>query len=406
MPEHPRFAQGGAGVALVRNAPRNCENCGGSNLESLWRYRHDARTHAGIFRFDVNNVICSRCGFVFVSPVYDELDLAAYYGASYGAYTGAELDYDIRKRLSFLTGLAGLGSVFVEIGANKATAFHDELRSLFDKVILVDPNDSVASDFKSLADLTTDSADVLAHYFVLEHVPSASKFFRDCSRVLKQGGIMICEVPDIEIYPIEPSALQLHEHTSHFSKRILKQIAAHEGFELICLDTNLCSRPFGFASAFCKTNKTTAGVQLSEYEENRARFLGGVTKLKGARVALAGYVERAQSYEALGQTVIFWAANAVMDDFLRQYSIGSNVTIVDNDPAKVDFFDGRKVLQPHDAAEAIRNAQAIFIFTDLHRATILQQIGNVFGKFFDPAEVHVVDVLGAEAGGRRDGIAL
>jgi hypothetical protein len=100
--------------------------------------------------------------------------------------------------------------------------------------------------------------------------------------------------------------------------------------------------------------------------------------------------------EVHGQVVIFWAANAVMDEFLQLYSPGGNVTIVDNDPAKERFLCGRRVLLPRDAAGAISNADAIFIFTPHHSATILQQIGETFGKFFEPSQIHVVDTLGAE----------
>src|SRR5262249_31668672 len=146
-----------------------CENCGGGDLEQLWHGSFTARTRSGRYLFDTNDVVCRHCGFVFVSPVYDEADLAGYYADSFGAFEGALPDYDIEKRLTFLRSVEPNDVMFVEIGANRLSEFHFHLKNIFEKVVTVDLNDSVRADLGSLETLPDECADVVAHYFVLEH---------------------------------------------------------------------------------------------------------------------------------------------------------------------------------------------------------------------------------------------
>ena len=108
-------------VRVLELEPRECENCLSDDLESLSPVRYDARTRAGIYRFDSTNVICRRCGFVFVSPIYRHSDLSEYYRNSYAAFDGQEPDYDVGKRLSFLREVAPKCEVLVEIGSNRRT---------------------------------------------------------------------------------------------------------------------------------------------------------------------------------------------------------------------------------------------------------------------------------------------
>ncbi len=186
---------------VLQLEPRDCENCGGNDLEQLWQLSHDARTRVGIYRFNRTDVICRNCGFVFSSPVYRETDLAEYYMNSFAAFEGAEPDYSVEKCMAFLTKVSQKGEVFVEIGSNRPTVFHERVERLYERIRLIEPNNSVKRDDSALSDADAGIADVVAHYFVLEHVPRVRKFLRRCHDVRKIGGIMICEVPDLVSIP-------------------------------------------------------------------------------------------------------------------------------------------------------------------------------------------------------------
>src|SRR5205085_7960164 len=161
---------------VIRLQERNCENCGGSDLEQLWHQSFTARTRSGNYIFDVNNVVCTNCGFVFVSPVFNEADLTDYYASSFSAFADAAPDYDIARRLAFLDKVAPKGDLFVEVGANRPMEFHRRLKEIYGKVATVEINDSVSSDHRSLAAMPDACVAVVAHYFVLEHIPQVRKF--------------------------------------------------------------------------------------------------------------------------------------------------------------------------------------------------------------------------------------
>jgi predicted SAM-dependent methyltransferase len=376
---------------VVRLRERGCENCCGNDLEQLWHQSFTARTRNGLYQFEVNNVVCRNCGFVFVSPVFDEADLSNYYADSFGAFKDASPDYDIDKRLRFLNEVGCYGDLFVEVGANRLTDFHRRLKQLYKKVETVEINDSVTSDHRSLKAMNDACADVVAHYFVLEHIPDVRKFLKECVRVLRESGMMVCEVPDVEVYPEDPSALQLHEHTNHFSREVLRGLAQQVGLVELLVSTEQCSRPFGFVSAFRKSPAVCERDNISQYQRNRELVLAGIRKISRSDSKLEDWCMMLQDYQQSGSGVILWAANDLMAGFLARCSSFSRITIVDSNPEKAAVFRPLEVLTPAAAASEIKRADGIFIFTKFHAADILRQIELVLGKTFATRSVHIVD---------------
>jgi SAM-dependent methyltransferase len=377
---------------VIRLRDRNCENCRGNDLEQLWHHSFTARTRSGQYRFDVNNVICRNCGFVFVSPVFDEADLDDYYEGSFGAFVDAAPDYDIEKRLTFLNEVIGGGDLFVEVGANRPTEFHRLLKSIYREVRTVELNDSVTSDHRSLAEMPDACADVVAHYFVLEHLPQVRTFLKECARVLRDGGVMVCEVPDILVYPEDPSSLQLHEHTNHFSREVLCELAEQVGFVALSVSAEHCSRSFGFSVALRKSVSEKAHIATTgQYQQNRRLFMAGVGKIERSDAEIERSCRTFQSYQEKGYGVVLWAANDVMAKFLDRCSSLGSATIVDSNPEKANVFRPLAVFTPDAAADKIRKADGIFIFSKFHAADILRQIERSLGKTFDREAVQVID---------------
>jgi len=380
---------------VIRLQERNCENCGGSDLEQLWHQSFTARTRSGNYIFDVNNVVCTNCGFVFVSPVFNEADLTDYYASSFSAFADAAPDYDIARRLAFLDKVAPKGDLFVEVGANRPMEFHRRLKEIYGKVATVEINDSVSSDHRSLAAMPDACVDVVAHYFVLEHIPQVRKFLKECARVLRDGGVMVCEVPDILVYPQDPSALQLHEHTNHFSREVLHELAEQAGLIEFSAGAEHCSRSFGFAAAFRKSASVGARVAAADqYRRNGELFLAGVRTLERSEAELDRSYRTFEDYQKCGAAVILWAANDVMARFLGRCSGLGNATIVDSNPEKANVFRPRKVSTPDAVVDEIRKAEGIFIFTKFHAPAILEQIKSSLGKTFDSQTVYVIDPFG------------
>jgi len=376
----------------VRMLPRDCECCGGQIVESLWRYVVDVRTRSGLTRFDVNIVVCRDCGFVFVAPVFDPTDLTRYYASAFSVFAGQAVDYDVGLRLSFLVAFTSTGSVLVEIGPNHDTEFQQALRKRFSKVVTVEPNDSVDRTHAVINTVPDAFADVVTHYFVLEHVPTISTFLDHCHRILKPDGVMICEVPDISLYPINPVALQLYEHTNHFSRSALRYCCARAGFVPLA-EAEAASRTFGFAMAFRKSSAPVYAARPDEYLANRTYVLKGLEKLQERETAFQEAKQLLLTYRERGTLAVLWAANDVMAEFLRRYPQPPTIVIIDTNPAKRSFLDGYCVMTPMDAQDAIREASAIFLFTRNHAADILESIETEVGKRFDGDKIHVVDLL-------------
>ena len=376
---------------MLELEPRDCENCLGDDLEPLSSVLYDARTRVGTYRFNSTNVICRSCGFVFVSPIYRHSDLSEYYQNSFAAYEGQQPDYDSAKRISFLADIAPHCNVLVEIGSNRRTAFHDRLSERCREIRLVELNASVEGVERSVKNVSASDADVVVHYFVLEHVARVGEFLQDCHRILRADGVMVCEVPDLAIYPRDPSGL-LYEHTNHFSVGILRQIARRNGFEFIKADSTKCSRPFGFVAGFRKVDPVDAVAQAdSEYENNRAFFLGGVAKLEEQRKSFRRVAEAVTAYQQQRKSIIFWAANELMATYFDLCPPLNSLSIFDSNPEKRHFFGRHQVSTPGQGRNKICDADAIFLFTRLHASEILNSIEAQFGKVFDPAHIHIVD---------------
>jgi hypothetical protein len=84
----------------------------------------------------------------------------------------------------------------------------------------------------------------------------------------------------------------------------------------------------------------------------------------------------------------------VLTAFLDAHPQPADIVVIDSDVRKRRFLDGRQVVLPENAADSVRTAEAIFIFTRNHARDILSAIERTFGKRFDDEQVHVVDMLG------------
>lgn len=379
-------------IRRFRYEQRACECCGGNFLEALWEHRFTARTRNSAWQFEMRHVICTGCGFAFVSPCPSAEDLRAYYEDSYSYVTAQSLDYDVRKRLDLVERHARPGAeTFLEIGSNIRTLFHERLEALFSRVITMEVNQEVDSTLDSLTGVADGTADMVASYFVLEHVPDVDRFVADCARIVKPGGVMVIEIPEIALYRDDISALIFHEHVNHFSLNSFSRIAARHGFELREGSVEACSRGFGFAAVYVKHPQAVAAEFSNEYEANRASFQAGLSRIERYFSKLRDYQARVQALCEAGKRVTLWGANANLQFFLNGFSLPAGVRVVDSSPGKKDFLGEIPVFLPAEAAEHIAGSETLLIFAgEVHKPDILRTIRENFGKTFADDQVHVI----------------
>lgn len=372
---------------------RLCEACGPSPLRPVCAWTHIAATRSQRWRFESRTVLCENCGFAFLSPCYSPEDLGRYYADSYARFSGQSLDFSPAKRLEFIRQvLSRLGRETVqgviELGGNAATSFQEELRARYGSVAAYEPNAECGSDFNDLGQVPAESYELLVHYFILEHVAAVRPFLAECRRVLRPGGVMIVEVPDLMLYPEKIDALILHEHCNHFTPENLHHLAALEGFGLVETSHELCSRPFGFVAAFEKLAEPGADPFRAEvFARNLEAITAGVQRVEAfqARVKTA-----LAELRALPEAkVVLWGANDNLIKMLPAEEQLDNAVLVDSDPRKRHYHGSMEARTPDEAVEALRSADRLILFTRLHAPAILDWIERNAGRRF--AEVLILD---------------
>lgn len=373
---------------------RVCECCGSNSYEPLWNNRFITETRNLTWNFNMSNVICKNCGFVYVSAVPNEESLNLYYGDSWTAFSGQKQDCDIEARLNLFTDFLNKDSIFVEVGSSNTRNFGARVQEKCSRYITVEINSSVNSDYKSIYDLPDSSTDVIAHYFVLEHIPNVRRFLSCCYDKLKDNGIMVVEVPDLKLYKDDLSPLILHEHLNHFTINTLTKISSQLGFELVYADNSKCSREYGFVMVLRK-NSARSKFNYNfeaEFTENKRNFERALEDVKELTRTLEYQYNRLCDNSIQGKKAVLWAANNELLRFLNGAQIPENTVVVDSNPMKRTFSDCFPVYHPDEVKEHIISSDLIFIFTQLNSEDILQYIKVKYNKVFLSDNIFVYKV--------------
>lgn len=289
--------------SVIRMPTRNrgCEACGESPLQEVYHWSHIAATRSKRWLFENRIVICKNCGFSFLSPCHEADALSSYYSDSFARFGGQALDFSPEKRLAFIEkAMSHRGGLkvegVIELGGNAATSFQEGLKAAYGEVAAYEPNAECCSDFNDAGQVPSSAFDLLVHYFILEHIPDVRAFLRQCHRMLRTGGVMVLEVPDLRLYPSMIDALILHEHCNHFTPENLRHLAALEGFKMIEVSHEMCSRPFGFVAAFERLKDSQIEpFRADAFERNLAALEGGVQRVLAFRACIQTTLESCDS---------------------------------------------------------------------------------------------------------------
>lgn len=376
----------------IRLEPRICECCGGSDLEQVWSSQSVVRRSVNTWRFPVRVAICCTCGFCFASPGPKNDDLARYHADGMSGCTGIGLPYSIENRQSVLGRYRATAGVFAEIGGNQPVEFHRCCAELFGKQISVEISEDIPAEYRSVKELPENSVDVLAHYDVLEHVPQVRKFLEDCHRALKPNGVMICEVPDIRLYPRNLLLLEF-EHVNHFSVTTLAVIAQMVGLQLIEVG-HVCSRPYGFLSVFRKTGvgADQRVVLPFEYLDALACIRGGIEQIRHNSEQLQSFRHRITEAGNRKKKITLWAVTELSRRLLENYKLPETALVVDSDPRRCTHLEneGITVFQPQDCCEHIKHSELLVICAPSYKTEILEWVTRETGKSFRAEEVVVI----------------
>lgn len=220
-----------------------CELCGRDSLILAYAPDRSAR--------GISVHICSWCGLVQSLPRLDHVPrkpAAVSSGADWG---------NVRYGKGFRTDIAleavkrfapDGGFTLLDVGSNRGR-FVDALKVACPKakITAVEPDERVADSVKGKADLhacrieqvhfRNEDFDVIHSCHTIEHLAHPARTLRDHHRVLKEGGILVLDAPNIDLIGSDDIVEEwfIDKHLYHFSARTLVSMIEHAGFEILLL---------------------------------------------------------------------------------------------------------------------------------------------------------------------------
>ena len=298
--------------------------------------------------------LCETCGLIFQQYPPDKELLDKIYKINYAAYqspfesgigSGRTKEY-----FSFIERSVDFRSIkdALEIGC-----FDGYLLSIIkDKfavdVIGCDPsagaeiagrsNIKVVKDYFSPALFDNSKFGLVILRGLLEHVVGAKIFIGEVKKILKPGGYIAIEVPDV-IYTLENVVVGdfFHEHVSYFSELTVNQLFASVGFKPVTLETS-----GGYIKAVFKNALTESQVSdvqtvaekevgnlntlFERYNKNISRFGDEIIAIKGG-------------WEESGSDVFIYGAGGHTVGYLYRVSDLINIKgVFDGDVAKIGKY--------------------------------------------------------------------
>lgn len=193
-------------------------------------------------------------------------------------------------------------------------------------------------------------ADLVACRHTLEHVASPLAFLRALRRRMRDGAVLLLEVPDVERILREGAFWDLyHEHSLYFSPRSLRTLAALAGFEELQVES-----VFGDQNLVLHARAGSEGTDPDASPDRNAtarlieEFLGEAHRgLESTRTAI-------QAESARGGRTILWGAGSKATGFLVTTGLGEEISaVVDINPDKQGSYiagSGHAVVSPEQGA--------------------------------------------------------
>lgn len=202
----------------------------------------------------LRNVLCGRCGLVFLDPMPTSADIERYYRDEYRQHYHGDSrprakallrdERGARERVALLAALLRQGDRVLDIGAGTG-AFVGAARAAGWIAQGIEPHQGFAAFAREHyhahihpttledAPLTHGSFDLVTSSHVFEHLRAPDKAFALVHQLLKPKGFFHINVPDIADPNRTPSARWHFGHVHGFTRETLSMLAWRCGFEVL-----------------------------------------------------------------------------------------------------------------------------------------------------------------------------
>lgn len=212
-----------------------CNLCGSNDAKLLFRLR-DYRLR--VDEVDWNVVQCLRCGLGYVNPRPTPGEIARYYPPSY--FSDRRLQTDRYRRQARY--VPDTGGRLLDLGTARGD-FLAVMAELGWQVAGIEPFEEAGNPhdltiyrerFPDECGLPDESYDVITAWAVLEHLHDPATAFRECSRLLRPGGRLIVQVPNLRsIYSRWAKQDDVPRHLYLFSEETLRAYGETTGLKLV-----------------------------------------------------------------------------------------------------------------------------------------------------------------------------
>ena len=236
----------------------------------------------------LETVICIGCGLIHSNPIPSKEELSKFYKEKYRSdykqtyapkikhtirYSSGTI-YHLNTILSFIENPNN--KKLLDIGSGSGELLYFAKKAGFD-VFGIEPNQGYAEfckDKLSLpifngtyeeADIQDSTYDVIFMNEVLEHMPDPMNVLRDIHSYLKDGGILIVNVPDIEIGKHSPLKRFHYAHVYNYNHLSLKKIVEISKFKILNKETST-------TSIICKKSEVECNDIQYNFEDNYVRI--------------------------------------------------------------------------------------------------------------------------------------
>ena len=239
---------------------RPCPVCGSTDRRVYFRQEFAAVEAATpVTGYDV--VVCERCGCGYADGIPDQRAFDQYYRDmskyEYAQRGGEESEYD-RRRLSLIADIVAphvpaAGARILDVGCASGRLLANLRERGFTSVTGLDPSPSCAAAAARLYGIdvrnmtlgemagTGDRYDVVIMVGVLEHLRDLDHAFDHLRTLLRAGGLLYVEVPDVTAFADWPNAPYQDfstEHINFFSPAALDNLMRRHGFRRVFLEQN------------------------------------------------------------------------------------------------------------------------------------------------------------------------
>ncbi len=233
--------------------------------------------------------------------------------------------------INVLSGQVDWSSVLTltDIGSNRGKFIHWVAQNHpHVRITAIEPDNTIAGDYPPGITLLPvkfentflpgDSQDMVFNCHTLEHADSASSMVREMNRILKPGGNLFLDVPNILVIE-DPSQVEeffIDKHVYHFHPKILRNFLESAGFDIVY--ESPAYDHFNIIYLCRKTNKTIpfTGLEKGEIDRVRTEIQNYSRRLGTNRSSLKSIAQTLQSFMSR-QKVAVWGAGKLLDALVR-----------------------------------------------------------------------------------------